>query len=282
MQSGKSLPYQIPLFARKTSTLVAPSLICRVHFRVRNLLLSLLLPGLACAAPFVAIRDGESFTYRVAFAIFAHAGDIEIAGARSAGAPDRIAVTVDTRSRGFVRGLYEFDSKAVAEIELSSGRLLRVKETGADPKRPINNEFIINYAARTATFTDYVRTGRSGQLVLPRGGDPIDLISALVQTRDWNLKPGEKREVVVQFGRDFYPLSIHAEGYEQVDTPLGEYRCLVLVPRMEQNPKGLFKRGGEIKVWIAQDGSRLPVKMQLKLRFGAATLSLSKYQPPKN
>jgi hypothetical protein len=50
---------------------------------------------------------------------------------------------------------------------------------------------------------------------------------------------------------------------------------------MEKDPKGLFKRGGEIKVWIAQDGSRLPVKMQLQLKFGSATLSLSGYQPPK-
>jgi hypothetical protein len=250
-------------------------------FRVRNLLLNLLLPGLACAAPFVAIRGGEGFTYRVAFAVFSHAGDIEIAGRRSPEVTDRIAITVDTRSRGLVRGLYEFDSKAVADIELSSGRLLRVKETGADPKRPINNEFVIDYASRTATYTDHVRTGRSGQLVLPEGGDPLDLISALVQTRDWSLQPGQKRDVVVQFARDFYPISIHAEGYEEVRTPLGKFRSLVLVPRMHQNPKGLFKRGGEIKVWIAQDGSRLPVKMQLKLRFGAATLLLSEYQPPK-
>jgi hypothetical protein len=46
---------------------------------------------------------------------------------------------------------------------------------------------------------------------------------------------------------------------------------------MEKNPKGLFKRGGQIKVWIAQDGSRLPVKMQLKLKIGSATLLLAKY-----
>ena len=87
--------------------------------------------------------------------------------------------------------------------------------------------------------------------------------------------------VIVQFGRDFYPLSIHAEGYEEVRTPMGKYKTLVLVPRMEKDPKGLFKRGGEIKVWIAQDGSRLPVKMQLKLNFGSATLLLSSYQAPK-
>ena len=264
----------------KNSTPAAPSLITRVLFPVKFLLF-LLIPVLAAAAPFTAIRDGESFKYKVGFAIFSHAGDIVISGQNEATAGhDNIRITADTKSRGFVRGLYEFDNKAEALIERSTGRLLSVKETGSDPKRPINNEFLIDYPKRRATFTDHVRPGRSGELYLPEGGDPIDLISALVQTRDWNLTPGEKRDVVVQFGRDFYALAIHAEAYEEVRTPMGRFRTLLLVPRMEKNPKGLFKRGGEIKVWIAQDGSRLPVRMQLKLNFGSATLSLSGYQAP--
>jgi hypothetical protein len=248
---------------------------------VRFLLFLLCLPGLACAAPFVAIRDGESFSYKVGFAIFSHAGDIVISGQNDASAGhDYIRITAETKSRGIVRGLYEFDNKAEALIDRPTGRLLSVKETGADPKRPIDNEFQIDYAKRLATYTDRVRTGRSTEIKLPAEGDAIDLISALVQTRDWNLKPGEKRDVLVQFGRDFYPLSIHAEGFEEVRTPMGKFKTLVLVPRMDKDPKGLFKRGGEIKVWIAQDGSRLPVKMQLKLGFGTASLSLSSYQAP--
>jgi len=248
---------------------------------VKKLFLFLCLSGFALAAPFVAIRDGESFTYKVGFAIFSHAGDIVISGkSDTTGGQDRIAITADTRSRGFVRGVYEFDSTAVALIDRPTGRLMNVKETGADPKRPIDNEFVIDYEKRRGFFVDRVRTGRSTEVALPEDGDPIDLISALVQTRDWNLKPGEKRDVVVQFGRDFYPLSIYAEGFEEVRTPMGKFKTLVLVPRMEKDAKGLFKRGGEIKVWIAQDGSKLPVKMQLKLNFGSATLLLSSYQAP--
>jgi hypothetical protein len=247
---------------------------------VKNLLLSLFLPGLAVAAPFVAIRDGESFAYKVSFSIFSHAGDIVISGQNDAAGHDTIRITADTKSRGIVRGLYEFDSKAEALIDRPTGRLLSVKETGASGDRATDNEFLIDYDKRLGTYTDRVRTGRSGVVPIPLGGDPIDLISALVQTRDWNLKPGEKRDVLVQFGRDFYPLSIYAEGYEEVRTPMGKYKTLVLIPRMDKNPKGLFKKGGEIKVWIAQDGSRLPVKMQLKLGFGSATLSLSSYKAP--
>ncbi len=244
-------------------------------------LLPLFFPVFAIAAPFVAIRDGERFAYKVSFSIFSHAGDIVISGQTDATAgQDTIRITADTKSRGIVRGLYEFDSKAEALIDRPTGRLLSVKETGASGDRATDNEFLVDYDKRLGTYTDRVRTGRSGVVPIPLGGDPIDLISALVQTRDWNLKPGEKRDVIVQFGRDFYPLSIHAEGYEDVRTPMGKYKTLLLVPRMDKNPKGLFKKGGEIKVWIAQDGSRLPVKMQLKLKFGSATLLLSSYQAP--
>ncbi len=239
------------------------------------------MPGLAFAAPFTAIHDGESFTYRVGFAIFAHAGDIVISGKSDAAAGrPHIRVTADTQSRGIVRGLYEFDNKAEAVIDIATGRLLSVHESGADPKRATDSDFVIDYDKRTAAYTDRVRPGRNGMIPLPKGSDPLDLISALVQTRDWHLKPGEKRNLVVQFTRDLYAITITAEGYEEVRTPMGTYQTLVLVPRMEKNPKGMFKKGGEIKVWIAQDGSRLPVKMQLKLNFGTASLLLSEYKPP--
>ena len=118
---------------------------------------------------------------------------------------------------------------------------------------------------------------RTAEVPIPPG-DPIDLISALVETRDWNLKPGEKRNVLVNFGNDFFPLALCAEGYDDVRTPLGTFQTIVIVPRMEQNPKGIFRRGGEIKVWISQAGQKLPVKMQLKLKFGAATLYLTNYR----
>ncbi len=245
---------------------------------MKKLLLFCLPCCFASAAPFTAFRDGEVFTYRVGFAIFSHAGDITIAAHdQKAGGVGVVSVTTDTKSRGIVRGLYAFDNKAEVVIEKKSGRMLRVKESGADPKRATDTEISFNYATRIAQYTDNVRTERSAAIPIPTG-DPVDLISALVQTRDWKLKPGDKRDLLVQFGRDFYPLTIKAEGYEEVRTPLGTFKTLLLVPRMEKDPKGMFKKGGEIKVWISQDASNLPVKMQLKLNFGSATLLLAGYK----
>jgi hypothetical protein len=232
------------------------------------------------AAPFTAFRDGESFTYKVGFAVFSHAGEITLtAHDQKRDGRDVMLVTNETRSRGIVRGVYSFDNKAEVLIDKASSRVIHVKESGEEKNRRTDTETNFDYVARVATFEDRVRPERSREIPIP-DGDPVDLISALVQTRDWNLQPGDERDLLVHFGRDLYPLKIRAEGYEEVRTPLGTYRTLVMVPRMEKDPKGLFRKGGEIKVWISQDASNLPVKMQLKLNFGTATLLLSEYRPP--
>jgi hypothetical protein len=251
-----------------------------MRWSIKKTLILLGFTGVCSAAPFTAFRDGESFTYRVSFAIFPHAGDLTItAHAEQRAGAEVIRVTTNTKSHGIVRQLYAFDNQAAVVIDQASGRMLRVQESGADPKRATDTEIVFDYAARTAQYTDRVRPQRSVKILIPEG-NPVDLISALVQTRDWHLQPGMKRDLLVQFGREFYLLSIYADHYEEVRTPLGVYQTLVLIPRMENNPKGLFKKGGEIKVWIAQDASNLPVKMQLKLNFGAATLLLSDYRAP--
>ncbi len=249
-------------------------------FRCAFLFFAFLPPMTAGAAPFTAFQEGEKFTYNVGYAIFGRAGEITIQahGDKTPAGVAVMKVITTTKSKGLVRGVYAFDNVAEVVVDRQSGRLLSVKESGEDPKRATDSETIFDYEQLVAHHVDRSRPGRSTEIAIPHGA-PLDLISALVQTRDWDLKPGEKRDILVHFGRDLYPLSIHAEGYEEIRTPMGSFRALTLVPRMETAPKGLFKRGGEIKVWIAQDGSRLPVKMQLKLKFGTASLLLAGYTP---
>jgi hypothetical protein len=62
---------------------------------------------------------------------------------------------------------------------------------------------------------------------------------------------------------------------------LGEFKTLVLVPRMEKTePKGMFKRGSTVKVWISQDERRLPVRFQVDFKFGAGVATLIDYRAP--
>src|SRR3954449_5187927 len=122
----------------------------------------------AVAAPFTAFRDGETFTYRVGFAIFGRAGEIAItAHEEIQNGVDVMRVTTDTRSRGFVRGLYAFDNKAEVVIEKATGRMLHVRESGSDPKRATDSEISLDYKTRMAHYVDRVRTERSADIPIP-------------------------------------------------------------------------------------------------------------------
>jgi hypothetical protein len=250
-----------------------------IPFRPLLAALALLPARPAMAAPFTAFADGETFTYKASWGIFLHAGDIVVAAheEKNADGSDIFRITTDTTTRGFLHGFYSYSNQAEGVINQQTGRLASVREKGTDGEHVTDTETTFDYDRKIASYVDHHRPNRSQEAPIP-DGDPIDLISALVETRDWNLQPGEKKNVLVNFGNEFYPLAIYAERYEEVRTPLGTYHTLVLVPRMEQNPRGIFKRGGEIKVWISQQGQKLPVKMQLKLKFGTATLQLVDYK----
>jgi hypothetical protein len=234
------------------------------------------------AEPFTAFGDGERLVYKVSWG-FIGAGQIEITAKAETGPDGKslMRITNTMASRGMVRGLYRFDNSAQVLIERETGRMLWVTEKGFDRNKPTESRTDFDYTANVAHHKDTYRPNRDTDIQLTPGSDPMDLISALVQTRRWDIKPGDARDTVVHFGREIFPVTIHVEGIEEVDTPLGDFQALILCPRMEKEPpRGLFKRGGEIKAWIAQSGARLPVKMQLKLGFGSATLTLIEHTPP--
>jgi hypothetical protein len=49
---------------------------------------------------------------------------------------------------------------------------------------------------------------------------------------------------------------------------------------MEKEPKGMFKRGGTVRVWISQDEKHLPVKLEVSMKYGTGTAWLTHYHPP--
>ena len=246
------------------------------------LVLGLFLPMIVFAEPFTAFGDGERLVYKVSWGILG-AGEIVIS-AKAETSPDGkplMRITNTVASKGLVRSMYRFDNRAEVLIERETSRMLWVSEKGMERSRPTESRTDFDYAANLAHFKDAYRPNRDRDIPLTPEALPMDLLSALVQTRSWNIKVGDARELLVHFTRDIYPVTIRAEGVEEVDTSLGEFKALMLCPRMEKEPpRGVFKRGGEIKVWIAQSGARLPVKMQLKLGFGTATLTLVSHTPP--
>ena len=75
-------------------------------------------------------------------------------------------------------------------------------------------------------------------------------------------------------GRRIVDYKLQIKGNEIIRTELGSFTCTVIRPYQEG--ENLFKNQGDMQIWISNDEKRLPVKIQIKMKFGSMTLLLKK------
>jgi hypothetical protein len=237
----------------------------------------------AAAAPVLALGNGESLVYHVSWVVVPGAGEIQVSAQSAVDSAGRrqLRIFSTTSTRGLARLLLPFEARAESLFDPASGRLLWLGESSEQRSRSAAHTVVFDYANRTADYTSSLPPAATRALPMPGQGEPTDLITCLMLARTWDLKPGQQHDALVLFDDEFYQLTIHAIGYEDVDTWLGSFHTLVLEPRMEETPpKGLFKRGSTIRVWISQDARRLPVRFKVNFNFGSGLATLARYHPP--
>jgi hypothetical protein len=254
------------------------------HLRRSPLLLGLL--GLVSPAiaedgrAETALQAGEELTYSVRWAVLPSAGQIRISAAqRVADGSPQLSITTQTETRGLARSLMSFQARSESIFDLDSGRLVSLRESSVARAKRVDYSVEFDYVQKQALFSGKdAATPRT--LELPEG-EPADLITTLMKTRLWDLQVGDVRDVLVSYRDDFYLLTVHAIDREQIRTPLGEFDTVVIEPRMEKSPpKGMFKRGANVKVWVSRDTARLPVRFQVDFKVGTGVATLVKYSPP--
>lgn len=243
-------------------------------------LIFLLSLSAALRASPLPLRAGEQLVYKVSWAVFPGAGEIKIDAATPPASPEQLAVVTTTVTRGLAKALMYFEARAESIFDLKTGQLLTIHEKSTQRSKVQEHVATFDYTKREATYKKLVPAEEPRPQTIP-AGEPSDLIMALLQTRHWNLKVGEKRDALVLFDDDFYELTIHAVREEKITTKLGTFNTLVMEPRMDKTPpKGMFKRGSTARVWIAQDERRLPVQFQVEFKVGTGTARLESHRPP--
>jgi hypothetical protein len=230
--------------------------------------------------PVALLKPGEALTYNVGWGPVGHAGEIKIvAQSEVVNGQPQLLVSTKTRTRGFIRKLLRFDGTAQTRFDARSGRLLSAAATTTSKKKNTQASMTLDYAKREIGYVDHLEPQRSSTLPLP-SGEPMDMITALIQSRSWDLELGQSHDALVMFDNQFYPLTITAEREETITTEDGPRRALLLIPRMVGTPKGMFRKGGEVRVWVSTDHNRLPLRFEVRLKVGTAYATLSDYQSP--
>jgi len=218
-----------------------------------------------------AAAGAETFHYRVDWR-FWHAGDIEL----RYGDGEAIATL---KTRGFVDALYHVDNRY--RVEFGEGwcaRSARFDVREGARRREIRIRYHdppgrVRYVER-----DLVRKRVVLRKSLPVPPCVHDELTALARFRTMELEPGGEVWLPVSNGKKSVRARVRALAREEVQTPAGVFPAIRYEAFLFNNV--LYRRRGRLLFWLTDDGRRLPVQFQVRLRFyyGTITLRLVRYE----
>ena len=118
------------------------------------------------------------------------------------------------------------------------------------------------------------KKGKTKRVDVPRPvHDPISLIYHL---RTLDLSPGKHHEFTVIADGKIYEVNAHVLRRENLTTPAGTFKTVVVEPRMEA---GGVAREERLWIWYSDDERHLPVRIRTEVNFGAVTATLRAVSP---
>lgn len=130
-----------------------------------------------------------------------------------------------------------------------------------------------NYHKKYDTSIDYVNSvAIVNNDTLKISGAVRDPYSLLYYFRTIPLELGQILDFTTLDNKKLTKFQVIIDGKETVKTPAGTFPCIIIKPFREG--KTLLKNNGDMKIWFSDDGLRLPVQIQIKLKFGSMLLQL--------
>jgi len=153
----------------------------------------------------------------------------------------------------------------------------RVFESEREGKRMRDIEVVYLPETRQVHIKEVDVSGLVPRVLRDKDYDEIppnvkDLFSALYALRQTDLAVNSSRQVLVAFNERVKEVEIRVEKSEQVHTPAGNYRAWQLDTIAVFG--GLFKNGGQFRIWLSADKRKMPVKFEAKISLGKVTGSL--------
>ena len=100
-----------------------------------------------------------------------------------------------------------------------------------------------------------------------------DILSAFYFIRTQTLEVGHSFELDAVSGKKKYKLKVLCHRKETIEVPLGSFKTIVVEPVLVGD--GLFKAKGKLTIWLTDDETHTPVKMESKIPVGSIKAELT-------
>jgi hypothetical protein len=99
-----------------------------------------------------------------------------------------------------------------------------------------------------------------------------DVMSAFYFIRTQKLTVGDTLDLAAVSGKKKYNLKVLCHGRETISVAAGTFKTLVVEPVLKED--GLFKAKGKLTIWVTDDETHTPVKMESKIPVGSIKAEL--------
>lgn len=224
------------------------------------------IPSLSTDRSFAA---GERFTYALSWLnIRAGTAVLEVAAGQPVRDRPTLRLLTSAMSSPLVTAFYPVDNRVESLVDAETLVPQRMVFRRREGKR--HNDFEVAFHHAEGTVTS-IKDGVTNTIAVPPGIQ--DAISCLYYARSrLLLVPGSSLSLQVHHDKKNYRVEVRVEAVETVKGPWGTVeaaRVLAIMPF-----QGIFLNEGNIRVWLTNDGRRVPVMMKAKVVIGSVVAQL--------
>lgn len=184
-----------------------------------------------------------------------------------------MVIQSEVHSNKFISNFYRVEDYAKSIIVNGKPHKFRIKQI--EGKYKSDKETIFDYSEGQITFIDYLKNKQMEHNV--KGTLYWDVISGFYYLRSMPVFDTNKIYVDVFDSNKFIKVQVVILGRERVET-LGGEDVDTIKTKIILHSDGLFKKVGDIFVWLTDDANRLPIKVETKVPVGKVTAELSKIE----
>jgi hypothetical protein len=178
-------------------------------------------------------------------------------------------LTLRVRSNAAISSIYPVDD--LVETRHISGQFIMTKIRQKEGSFVSDEGFTINLRKKRVSWFDSLG-GRSQTVAVPTD-EVFDTLSGIYFLRNRQLQVGKTETLHIFDSESYADVPVEIQRRETVRLPnLTSVNTLVIQPL--QKSAGIFRRTGDIHIWLTDDAFKVPVKIVTSVIIGTVTVEL--------
>ncbi|MBI1921062.1 MAG: DUF3108 domain-containing protein [Geobacter sp.] len=182
-------------------------------------------------------------------------------------------ITSTVTSNAVISAFYQVED--YAESRVVNGRAISFKLKQSEGKHRGDKETRFDAAEGTVTFFNHLN--QTSEKHPMREKRLWDVMSAFFYLRTQSLTVGKPVFIDMFDNNKFVSTEVEVLRTERKELPDGKEAEMILVKPVLKT-EGLFKRTGDIFIWLTNDENKTPVRVETKIKIGKVTAELRKVE----